>query len=212
MSNFVSFLKWVAILAIVGLVIYFIVKLKQAAGSFSAAWDATKKEVVAVKSQLTPGWSSIVPLPGDMQPEAAAEYATIKAGEPNLNTPNPNLPWYEKPISSWWDSITGKGKPAGTPVTPQTVGTSASQNNIAPLDISQLTPINQPGATPIGPTLTTGTQAGTTGGNSVPVIGALAPVRSVTLPGSGSAAVPLNNSGPVTTPSDIDTSQLQIVY
>lgn len=168
MNKVIGFIKWVAILGAVGVVIYLLYKIVTGAGNLS---DRISKSVTSLKSTLTPGWSSLVPLPGDMQGTMGAHYAAIQAAEPNLNTPNPNLPWYQKPISTWWASITGAASSnAGgtTGNTPQTLGVAQNAVNVAPLAIKGLTPVNQQGQVIAPPQPSQGTAIGTVASNVGP--------------------------------------------
>lgn len=217
MENVLGFLKWLLIAVVVGAILYVLYKVLTGIGSIgdriSQAWNSLKRDASSVQSTLTPGWSSIVPTVGNMPQEMADRYAQIKAAEPNLNTENPNLPWYQRAFSV--HNFFGFDlAPATSIKTPQTVGSSAEQYNIGPYAISTLTPNNQPGTTALGDTLTTGAGSGTTGSNIGPVVGSLPQVRGVTLPDVDSqtpqTTMNIQNTSTVTN-SDVDTSQLQFL-
>lgn len=197
---------------IFGAVVYLLYKIAQGAGDFSERFSQAWKQL---KSQATIGWSSIVPRPEDMPGTMKQHYDEIKAGEPNLNTPNPNRAWYLKTPGELWDSIFSPAPSA--PVTAQTVGTAATPANVTPFALRMLTPLEQPGGIGVPPTATTGTSNGTLSSNQVAITGTATKVNGVTYPdesydpmSSGIGITP--NRGPTTPPSDIDTSQLQILY
>jgi hypothetical protein len=217
MDNFLGFLKWLLIAVIFAAVAYVLYKVWTAAGSFgerlSAAWNGLKADVSSAASKVTPGWSSIVPLPSAMPPEMAAHYAQIKAAEPNLETENPNLPWYQKALTV--HNFFGFDLAPTTSIkTPQTVGSSADQYNVPPTAISLLTPSNQPGQTPLGDTATTGSDQGTTFSNVGPVVGSLTQVRAYSVPPSANmpaTTMDIYNPSPTPQASDINTDQLQFL-
>lgn len=219
MENALGFLKWLLIAVLFAAVVYIVWKVVQGVGSIgdrlSAAWQGLKRDASSIQSTLTPGWSSIVPTVGNMPQEMADRYAQIQAAEPNLNTENPNLPWYQRSIGV--HNFFGFDLAPSTSIkTPQTVGSSPEQYNVAPNAIAQLTPNNQPGTTPTGDTLTTGSASGSTMSNQGPVVGSLTQVRAVQTPTDDSQLAPrtttmnIQNTSTVST-SDIDTSQLQFI-
>jgi len=222
MENALGFLKWIVIAVIVGVVVYIGWRVVSGIGSLgtrlSDAFKALGKDWTSLKSKVTPGWSSIVPTPGSMPPEMAAQYAAIKAAEPNLNTENPNLPWYERAIGV--HNFFGFDLAPATPIkTFQTVGTSPEQYNLPPASVANVfVPGNQPGQTPLGDTMTTGNTTGSTMSNAGPVVGSLSFVNKTSIPPASSQAGPavMPNNGPnpgvatAATPG-IDTSQLQFI-
>jgi hypothetical protein len=199
MSKITSLIKWVAILgglALAAYVLYQVIKaIKAGASAGQAAREAIAKAWVSSKSALTPGWSSLVPKESDMQPEMASRYAQIKAGEPNLNTPNPNAPWWQKSVADLFPSWLG-----GTKGTPQTLGSSQQSVNVNPIDIRTLTPSNQRGEVVAPINSQTGSvdgqaNMGTGTGNSLPPASVtVGPVHPVIADVNGLAA--LNYTAP----------------